>query len=125
MIDKNFYKGFEGEDQVKIWTIHNNEEIGFLLWAGYFELLLDGCTKAKYEKEGLIECYFQRNGFYDDKWEAKDLSIIVEELKQYDENQLRCRDPKLKKDVKTIADTLLYFIDNVVCHQTKLYIEYI
>ena len=31
MIDKNFYKGFEGEDQVKIWTTHNNEEIGFLL----------------------------------------------------------------------------------------------
>lgn len=35
MLDRNYYKGFEGEGQVRVWSYENSNEIGMVIWIGF------------------------------------------------------------------------------------------
>ena len=66
MLNKIYYTGYEGQGSVKIWSDEDGKEMGFLIWIGFFETILQGCFKLSFQKEGLIECYshaavFHRN----------------------------------------------------------------
>lgn len=124
MLDRNYYKGFEGEGQVKVWTYENGNEIGMVIWIGFFNTVLEGCFIPTFQKNGIVECYFNQNGFYDDKWEMKYPYIVLEELKRFDEKVLDTRNEEIIQKTKEIAEDLIGFINIAIKYKLKVYIEY-
>lgn len=97
MLDKRYYEGFEGEGEVKVWSGDNGIESGMVIWKGFFETILEGGFRERFLKNGIIECYYRQDGFYDDKWEMQYPSIVL----------------------------LISFINNAIKNKQKIYIEYI
>ena len=103
MLDRNYYKGFEGEGQVKVWTYENGSEIGMVIWIGFFNTVLEGCFIPTFQKKGIVECY---------------------ELKRFDEKVLDTRDEEIIQKTKEIVEDLINFISIAVKDKLKVYIEY-
>ena len=85
MLDTRYYEGYEGEGEVKVWSEENGNEDGIVIWIGFFNTILEGCFSSEFQKNGIIECYFNQDGFYDEKWEMKYPHIVLEELKRFNE----------------------------------------
>ena len=68
MLDKRYYEGYEGE--VKVWSEENGNQDGIVIWIGFFDTILEGCFSQEFQKNGIIECYFNQDGFYDNRWEV-------------------------------------------------------
>lgn len=95
-----------------------------LVWNGFFDTILEGCFKPEFQKGGIIECYYNHDGFYDGKWEMKYPHIVLDELKTFDENVLDTRSQGIIKIAKDIIGQLIYFIDTAISKNAKVYIEY-
>ena len=40
MLNNKYYDGYEGEERIKIWfEDDNSEEIGFIIWNGFFNTI--------------------------------------------------------------------------------------
>ena len=50
MLDKKYYECYEGEGRVKIWR----KEIGFVIWDGFFNAILEGCFKPDFQRIGNV-----------------------------------------------------------------------
>ena len=124
MLDKKYYKGYEGEERVKIWREENGKEIGFVIWSGFFNTILEGCFRSDFQKNGMIECYYNQDGFYDEKWEMNYPNIVLDELKTFDENVLNTKNQGVTKTAKEIIGQLISFIDTAVSKKEKIYVEY-
>lgn len=124
MLDRNYYEGFEGEGQVKVWTYENGSEISMVIWIGFFNTVLEGCFIPTFQKKGIVECYFNQNGFYDNKWEMKYPCIVLDELKRFDEKVLDTRDEEIIQKTKEIVEDLINFISIAIKDKLKVYIEY-
>ena len=97
MLDTRYYEGYEGEGEEKATSEENGNEDGIVIWIGFFNTILEGCFSSEFQKNGIIECYFNNDGFYDEKWEMKYPHIVLEELlmQQYaDEKTYSINDPK-------------------------------
>lgn len=124
MLDKKYYEGYEGEGEVKIWSNENGNEDGMIVWVGYFNTILEGCFSSEFSPNGMIECYFNQDGFYDDKWEMRYPHIVLEELKKFNERLLDTKDEEIIKISKEIIEQLVFFINVVVKNKRKIYVEY-
>lgn len=72
----------------------------------------------------MIECYYNQDGFYDEKWEMNYPNIVLDELKTFDENVLNTKNQGIIKTTKEIIGQLISFIDTVVSKKEKIYVEY-
>ena len=124
MLDKKYYEGYEGEGRVKIWREENGKEIGFVIWAGFFNAILEGCFKPDFQRNGIIECYYNQDGFYDEKWEMSHSDNVLEELKAFDENLLNTKSKEMIKIAKEIIERLISFINTAAFKEEKVYVEY-
>lgn len=124
MLDKKYYEGYEGEGEVKIWSNENGNENGMIVWIGYFNTILEGCFSSEFSPNGMIECYFNQDGFYDDKWEMRYPHIVLEELKKFNERLLDTKDEEIIKISKEIIEQLVFFINVAVKNKRKIYVEY-
>ena len=124
MLDKRYYEGYEGEGEVKVWSEENGNEDGIVIWIGFFDTILEGCFSSKFQKNGIVECYFHQDGFYDDKWEMKYPCIVLEELKRFNENLLDTRDKEIINKSKEVIEQLVSFINMAVRNEKNIYVEY-
>lgn len=124
MLDKKYYEGYEGEGEVKIWSNENGNENGMIVWIGYFNTILEGCFSSEFSPNGIIECYFNQDGFYDDKWEMRYPHIVLEELKKFNEKILDTKDEEIIKISKEIIEQLVFFINVAVKNKRNIYVEY-
>lgn len=124
MLDKRYYEGYEGEGEVKVWSGNNDKEKGILIWIGFFNTILEGCYSLGFQKNGIIECYFNQNGFYDDKWEMKNPHIVLEELKGFNEKLVDTRDEEIINKSKEVIEQLVSFINICIKNKRRIYIEY-
>ena len=108
MLDTRYYEGYEGEGEVKVWSEENGNEDGIVIWIGFFNTILEGCFSSEFQKNGIIECYFNQDGFYDEKWEMKYPHIVLEELKRS----------------KEVVEQLVSFINMAVRNEKNIYVEY-
>lgn len=122
MLDKRYYEGYEGE--VKVWSGNNDKEKGILIWIGFLNTILEGCYSLEFQKNGIIECYFNQNGFYDDKWEMKNPHIVLDELKGFNEKLVDTRDEEIIKKSKEVIEQLVSFINICIKNKRRIYIEY-
>ena len=124
MLDKRYYEGYEGEGEVKVWSDENGNQNGIVIWVGFFDTILEGCFNLEFHKNGIIECYFKQDGFYDDKWEMKYPHIVLEELEGFNENLLNTRDKEIIKKSKEIIERLVSFINIAIRNERIIYVEY-
>lgn len=120
MLDTRYYEGYEGEGEVKVWSEENGNEDGIVIWIGFFNTILEGCFSSEFQKNGIIECYFNNDGFYDEKWEMKYPHIVLEELKRFNEKLLDTRNEEIIKKSKEVVEQLVSFI-NMAVRNEKIY----
>lgn len=124
MLDTRYYEGYEGEGEVKVWSEENGNEDGIVIWIGFFNTVLEGCFSSEFQKNGIIECYFNQDGFYDEKWEMKYPHIVLEELKRFNEKLLDTRNEEIIKKSKEVVEQLVSFINMAVRNEKNIYVEY-
>lgn len=124
MLDKRYYEGYEGEGEVKVWSDEDGNENGMIIWIGFFDTILEGCFSSEFQKNGIVECYFHQDGFYDDKWEMKYPRIVLEELKRFNEKLLDTRDKEIINKSKEVIEQLVSFISIAVRNERIIYVEY-
>lgn len=124
MLDNRYYEGYEGEGKIKIWNNENDVENGMIIWIGFFNTILEGCFSSDFSKNGIIECYFNQDGFYDEKWEMKYPHIVLEELKRFNKKLLNTRDEEIIKKSEEIIEKLVSFINIAIKNQKNIYVEY-
>ena len=122
MLDKRYYEGYEGE--VKVWSEENGNQDGIVIWIGFFDIILEGCFSQEFQKNGIIECYFNQDGFYDDRWEMKYPHIVLEELKRFNEKLLDKIDEEIIKKSKEVLEQLIFFINIAIKNERIIYVEY-
>lgn len=124
MLDKRYYEGYEGEGEVKVWSEENGNQDGIVIWIGFFDTILEGCFSQEFQKNGIIECYFNQDGFYDNRWEMKYPHIVLEELKRFNEKLLYKIDEEIIKESKEVIEQLIFFINIAVKNERIIYVEY-
>ncbi len=124
MLDKRYYEGYEGEGEVKVWSEENCNQDGIVIWIGFFDTILEGCFSQEFQKNGIIECYFNQDGFYDDRWEMKYPHIVLEELKRFNEKLLDKIDEEIIKESKEVIEQLIFFINIAIKNERIIYVEY-
>ncbi len=125
MLNNKYYDGYEGEERIKIWfEDDNSEEIGFIIWNGFFNTILEGCFYSDFQKNGIIECYYNQNGFYDEIWEMIHPEIVLEELRRFNDNSLDTQNKEIIVIVKEVIGQLISLINAAVSKKEKIYIEY-
>lgn len=120
MLDKKYYCGYEGEGEIIIWS----DENAIAIWIGYFDTILEGCFHSGFQKNGILECYFNQNGFYEERWEIKYPNIVLEELNKFNEKSLNTKDEYMIKISKEIIKIIEGFINRSVSAKRKMFIEY-
>lgn len=125
MLDKRYYEGYEGEGKVKIWSDGNGSENGMVVWNGFFNTILEGCFNSEFSQNGIIKCYYNQDGFYDNKWEMRYPHIVLEELKKFNEKLLDTKDEEIIKESKEVIEQLVFFISVAIKNETNIYVEYI
>ena len=124
MLDKRYYEGYEGEGEVKVWSEENGNQDGIVIWIGFFDTILEGCFNQEFQKNGIIECYFNQDGFYDNRWEMKYPHIVLEELKSFNEKLLYKIDEEIIKESNEVIKQLIFFINIAVKNERIIYVEY-
>lgn len=122
MLDKRYYEGYEGE--VKVWSEENGNQDGIVIWIGFFDTILEGCFSQEFQKNGIIECYFNQDGFYDNRWEMKYPNIVLKELKSFNEKLLYKIDEEIIKESKEVIEQLIFFINIAIKNERIIYVEY-
>ncbi|MDE7254220.1 MAG: hypothetical protein K2O32_14945 [Acetatifactor sp.] len=125
MLDKRYYEGYEGEGEVKVWSDNNGVENGMIIWRGFFETILEGCFRTEFLKNGINECYYNQDGFYDNKWEMQFPSIVLQEIKRFDENMVYTKSEEIINKSKEVIVQLTLFINSAIENGQKIYVEYI
>lgn len=125
MLDKRYCEGYEGEGEVKVWVDDNGVESGMVIWRGFFEAILEGCFRTEFQKNGISECYYNQDGFYDDKWEMQSPPIVLQEINHFDENLLKTENEEIIKKSKEVITLLISLINIAVEKKQKIYVEYV
>lgn len=125
MLDKRYCEGYEGEGKVKVWVDDNGVESGMVIWRGFFEAILEGCFRTEFQKNGISECYYNQDGFYDDKWEMESPPIVLQEINHFDENLLKTENEEIIKKSKEVITLLISLINIAVEKKQKIYVEYV
>ena len=109
MVDKRYYEGYEPEDGfVVYWDEENQMEI----WEGYLNLLFAACYHGLSSTQGLLECYRNWNGFYEEEsWKIPDLDVAIKELECFDEKRGEPVSPSLAEDIRRLQKDLLVFLE--------------
>ncbi|WP_312071751.1 hypothetical protein [Anaerotignum propionicum] len=89
MIDESFYDGYEGVNEVVVYYNQDSDKIGFKIWNGYFVNLLSGCYNIEIHTDGLLICYQNQDGFYEEQgWRIKNIDVVISELENYSDNHI-------------------------------------
>ena len=77
---KNFYEGFEGEQELVV-SLKGGHERTFSAWIGYFDTMMDCVECGKDGWEGIALHYHRDTGFYDGVWRDPNPTHTVETLR--------------------------------------------
>jgi hypothetical protein len=112
-----YYDGFEGESKLVFFNDHHK----FSMWIGYFESFLDSLLYIELDKEGILEEYYNHEGWYDDSpWMIPDRALTITQLKQFDLNKVK-QSEYIKGVLPELVRELIDFLED---SREKVWIEY-
>jgi len=125
MIDESFYEGYEGENEVVVYYNQDGEKSGFKIWNGYFDNLLSGCYGTEIHTDGLLICYKNQNGFYDEQgWRIKNLDVVISELENFSDNKVESQSSEMLSMLPIIKDKLVTLLEDAKKYEEIVYIDY-
>ena len=117
MIDNKYYDGFEGEPRI----VFFNDYHKFIMWNGYFEIILASLLDTNLEKEGLLEEYYNHEGWYDDSpMMIPDIPLTLRQLKQFNLTKVEQSD-NIKNVLPELVQEIIKFIES---SSERVWIEY-
>lgn len=117
MIDNTFYAGYEGETEVAI--VSGDSKL--IIWNGYFETILDNLLDNDVEKEGVLEAYFNHDGWYDDSpYLIEDVQLTINQLDCFEEDKIAS--VEMKGNLGKLIKIIIAFLQKHI--STDIYIEY-
>ena len=125
MIETKYIQGFEEEGEVFGYSANKADNRGLRIWEGYFENLLSGCYSEHFQPGGLMECYCNQNGFYEESpWKIKNLKVAINDLEGFKADNVETTIPEMKKTVLALKDELVSFIKEALENKREVLIEY-
>ncbi len=123
-LDDSFYKGFEGEASICLFTEDRN--CSLKIWNGYFETLLDAMLDQNIAHRGMLENYCLQTGWYDeDPWELVDLKLAVTQFQQMDFKPMQQeRRSELLSELPQVAEKIIAFLEEAMLKNQKVYMSY-
>lgn len=90
MVDKTYYQGFEGEEEIRVDLILHGETVHSLgVWGCYFNSVIRLIPAGPDGWEGFAYYFQLHAGWYDeDRWTVPDLPLFYRQLSEIDENRL-------------------------------------
>lgn len=121
MIDKRYYEGYEPE---KGFVVYWDEENQMEIWEGYLNLLFSACYHGLSSTQGLLECYRNWNGFYEEEgWKIPDLDVAIKELECFDEKMGEPVSPDFAEDIRRVQKDLLAFLEKAKQMKKNVFIS--
>ena len=124
MLDERYYKGFWGENEVRLWVEKDGEEYGLSIWCGFFDTIMEGCFRPYPSPNGMVWCWQYCEGFYNNKWEVPDPTILLQELNLFDPQKLEETRHNLIKESEEVRTLMISFISEATKNGQKIYMEY-
>ncbi len=95
------------------------------MWEGYFEYLLSACYSQDFEAGGLMESYYNHDGFYDTSpWKINNLQMVLNELSNFKKEKIDTNSPDIINTVARLKDELISFLQIPLLEEKEVYIEY-
>ena len=96
MINKKYYKGFEGEEEIVVNLILQEETVYSLgIWGCYFHSIIYQIPATQNGWDGFAYYFHLVTGWYDeDNWEVPNLPLFYKQLLDIDEKQLEYQEEK-------------------------------
>ena len=125
MIDNKYRINYMYEIEIEIYYKNNNsEKIGYKIWRGYFENLLDGCYGENIAEDGILHGYMLQEEWYDEKpWEIRNIDTAILELERYNKNNVKSGDDILDK-LEDLKKELIKLLKEAKENNHSVYIEY-
>ena len=117
----DYFKGFEGESELKIFQKNENEEIEvtMLIWIGYFNSIIEEIKPNKDGSwEGISLYYHTSTGWYDiSPWRCEALQLFTMQLESINKN-------KLNIECQEILTILIDVFNESIYSSKHIYFEY-
>jgi hypothetical protein len=125
MIDESFYDGYEGVNEVVVYYNQDSDKIGFKIWNGYFVNLLSGCYNIEIHTDGLLICYQNQDGFYEEQgWRIKNIDVVISELENYSDNHIESQSSVMLTMLSIIKEKLITLLEEAKKSEKIVYIDY-
>lgn len=118
-INNKYYLGFEGEPEIIITVVQqNNEKSGLSLWSGYFNNIMQQITPVEGKWTALAYYYNLNIGWYDESpWLVENIKDAYEQFKGIDKYNLE----ELEGE---ILDEILELFKKSIEEDNNVYMSY-
>ncbi|MBC1632695.1 dihydroorotate dehydrogenase (quinone) [Listeria welshimeri] len=100
----NYYKGFEGNPEIDIYTLSENKKVGIEMWDGYFDKIMSSVQPVNSEWTSLAYYYNLYEGWYDESpWEIPNNQEALKQFESIDKSTL----DKVSREILTKIIELL------------------
>ncbi len=126
MLNQDFFMDYDYEIHIEIYTINeHNEKIGYNLWSGYLENLLDGCYMVGVKEDGILNGYVQHSEWYDEKpWKIRNLETAISELENFKEEQISEMSKMMIDEIINLKCKLIKLLNEAKENGRDVFIEY-
>ena len=131
IIDNEFYKSFEGEEEIDLIYKKNGEEVKRLeIWHGYFYFLMYGMMENEIESVGLLYEFNVHEGWYEDEvpWKIPDIQQAIQQFKGYSESNFSEEEEPseiILAELPEIVERIIKFLEEAKENNGEVYIEYL
>ena len=111
MINRKYYEGYEGAEEIIVTlSVPNSKTESYGIWDGYFDCIIESIKPTGPVWEGFLYYYHLCGGWYDeDDWLVPDLLLFHKQLLDIDENQLQF--PRAKEVLELLRNLFQKAID--------------
>lgn len=117
----DFYKGFEGEPELVIFTKDKNDKVlaTIRLWVGFFDAIMGSIKPNNHGVwEGVTLHFHEETGWYDESpWRCSNVELFIIQLESIDSGVL-------KVEENDILDPLIMMLKNSANLKEDVYFEY-
>ncbi|WP_051684991.1 hypothetical protein [Clostridium sp. KNHs205] len=114
----DFYKGYEGENEIRFIKECENDVEVLSIWDGYFNDIMEQFKPTEKGWEGLAYYYHLHIGWYENSpWEILDLESVLQQFRSVEQTILR-----FEKSSEVLS-AICRFILDAIMENARLYIS--
>lgn len=105
----DFYTGFEGNPEIVISVINDDQDKVYALktWVGYFDAVLQKIKPLNGHWEGVALHYHLETGWYDEEWTCDNVKLLHDQLKEIEKSEFDELELKFYHELVKLSDFAL------------------